>query len=155
MSCGVGYRCGLDLVLLWLWCKPAATALIWPLAWESPHTMGVALERQKTKKPKKQKIKKTTPPKKTQKTQLATFNHIQFTWTWLVTFWFLDQCLTWEELSSIMCLWSSTFLEERKEDPGKHSQRLGLLCNIECEELQVTDEMRLYSICMSRGREIC
>ena len=28
MSYGVGHRCGLDLVLLWLWCRPAATALI-------------------------------------------------------------------------------------------------------------------------------
>ena len=31
-SCGIGYRCGLDLVLLWLWCKPAAAALIGSLA---------------------------------------------------------------------------------------------------------------------------
>ena len=27
-SCSVGHRCGLDPVLLWLWCRPAATALI-------------------------------------------------------------------------------------------------------------------------------
>ena len=33
MSCGVGRRCGSDLVLLWLWCRLAATALIQPLAW--------------------------------------------------------------------------------------------------------------------------
>jgi len=33
MSCGVGHRCGLDPVLLWLWYRPAATALIQPLAW--------------------------------------------------------------------------------------------------------------------------
>ena len=33
---GVGCRCSLDLVLLWLWCKVAAAALIRPLAWESP-----------------------------------------------------------------------------------------------------------------------
>ena len=31
VSCGVGLRLGLDLALLWLWCRPAATALIWPL----------------------------------------------------------------------------------------------------------------------------
>ena len=36
MSCGVGCRCSSDLVLLWLWHKPAAAALIRPLAWE-PH----------------------------------------------------------------------------------------------------------------------
>ena len=28
MICGVGHRCGSDPVLLWLWCRPAATALI-------------------------------------------------------------------------------------------------------------------------------
>ena len=32
-------------VLLWLWCKPAATALSWPLTWEFPYAMGVALKR--------------------------------------------------------------------------------------------------------------
>ena len=28
MSCGVGQRCGLDPMLLWPWCRPAATAPI-------------------------------------------------------------------------------------------------------------------------------
>ena len=32
LSCGVGPRCGLDLAELWLWHRPAATALIRPLA---------------------------------------------------------------------------------------------------------------------------
>ena len=32
MSCGVGLRCGSDLVLLWLWYRPAAAAPIQPLA---------------------------------------------------------------------------------------------------------------------------
>ena len=37
MSCGVGgCRRGSDLALLWLWCRPAAVAPIWPLAWEPP-----------------------------------------------------------------------------------------------------------------------
>ena len=39
-----------DLVLLWLWCRPAATALIRPLAWEISYAAGVALKRQKKKK---------------------------------------------------------------------------------------------------------
>ena len=34
MSYGVGRRCSLDLELLWLWRRPAATAPIKPLAWE-------------------------------------------------------------------------------------------------------------------------
>ena len=32
VSCGVGCRCGSDPVLLWLWRRPVATALIRPLA---------------------------------------------------------------------------------------------------------------------------
>ena len=56
MSCGVGPRHGSDLVLLWLWCRLAATAPIGPLAGEPPYAMGVALKRQKTRT-NKQKIK--------------------------------------------------------------------------------------------------
>ena len=37
MNCGVGRRQNLDLVLLWLWYRPAAIALIKPLAWEPPY----------------------------------------------------------------------------------------------------------------------
>ena len=44
MSCGVALRYGLDLVLLWLWSKPAAAALIQPLAWEIPHASCAALK---------------------------------------------------------------------------------------------------------------
>ena len=29
-----------DPVLLWLWCRPAAAAPIWPLAWELPYAAG-------------------------------------------------------------------------------------------------------------------
>ena len=34
-----------DLALQWLWCRPAAATPIWPLAWELPYAMGVALKR--------------------------------------------------------------------------------------------------------------
>ena len=46
---------GLDPALLWLWCRPAAVALIGPLAWEPPYAVDVALKnkKQKTKKKKK------------------------------------------------------------------------------------------------------
>ena len=50
MSCGIGHRRGLDLTLLWLWCRPAAIAPIRLLAWEPPYAVGVALKRQKKKK---------------------------------------------------------------------------------------------------------
>ena len=56
MSCGVGHRCGLDPVLLWLWCRLMAAAPIRPLAWEPPCVMGVAKEvAKKTKQTSKQK----------------------------------------------------------------------------------------------------
>ena len=51
-SC-VGRRHGLDLVLLWLWHRPAAVALTEPLAWELPYAAGTALKKQKNKKTKK------------------------------------------------------------------------------------------------------
>ena len=55
MSCGVGRRCGLDLVLLWLWCRPAATVLIGPLAWEPPRAVSVALKKTPKKRRKEKK----------------------------------------------------------------------------------------------------
>ena len=38
------------LDLLWLWCRPAAAALIPSVAWEFPHAMGGVLKRRKKKK---------------------------------------------------------------------------------------------------------
>ena len=55
MSCGVGRRRGSDLVLLWLWSRPAAVAPIGPLAWEPPYATGAALKRQKQKQKTPQK----------------------------------------------------------------------------------------------------
>ena len=49
MSCGVGRRCSSDPLLLWLWCRLAAAALIQSLAWEFPYATGAALKRQKKK----------------------------------------------------------------------------------------------------------
>ena len=46
MSCGVRHRHGLDLALLWLWYRPAATALIQSVAWEFLCAKGAALKRQ-------------------------------------------------------------------------------------------------------------
>ena len=59
MSCGVGCRHSSDPALLWLWCRPAAVALIRPLAREPPYAMGTAQEMaKKTKKKKKKKREK-------------------------------------------------------------------------------------------------
>ena len=49
MSSGVGRRCGSNLVLLWLWCRPAAAAPILPLAWEFSYALGSALKSKKKK----------------------------------------------------------------------------------------------------------
>ena len=51
MSCGVGWRCDSDPE--WLWCRPAAIALIQSLAWELPSAVGAALKKKKKKKAKK------------------------------------------------------------------------------------------------------
>ena len=53
MRCDVGLRYGSDLVLLWLWCRLEAIALIRPLAWEHPYASGAALQKKKKKKKKK------------------------------------------------------------------------------------------------------
>ena len=53
MSCGVGCRCSLDPVWLWLWRRLTATALIRPLAWEPPYAVGATLEM--AKRPEKKK----------------------------------------------------------------------------------------------------
>ena len=50
MSCGVGRRRGSDRMLLWLWHRPAATALIGPLAGKPPYAAGAALKKDKKKK---------------------------------------------------------------------------------------------------------
>ena len=35
--------------MLWLWCRPAATALIRPLAWEPPYAVSADLKKDKRK----------------------------------------------------------------------------------------------------------
>ena len=56
MSSSVGQSHSLDATLLWLRCRPAATVLIGPLAWEPPYAMGVVLKDQKKKEKKENAI---------------------------------------------------------------------------------------------------
>ena len=56
MGYGVGHRRSLDPELLWLWCRPVATAPIQPLAWEPPYAVGAA--QRNGKKTKEKKIKR-------------------------------------------------------------------------------------------------
>ena len=67
MSCGVGCRCSSDPVLLWLWRRLAATALIGPLAWESPYATGAALEKAKRQKKKKRNTERASLNKQKKK----------------------------------------------------------------------------------------
>ena len=50
MSYGVDHRHGSDLMLLWLWHRPAAVAVIRPLAWKPPYVAGTPLKSKKEKK---------------------------------------------------------------------------------------------------------
>ena len=50
MCYGVGHRCSLDPVLLWLWHRLAAAAPIRTVVWELPYAAGMALKRQKKEK---------------------------------------------------------------------------------------------------------
>ena len=45
----VGRRCSSDLASLWLWSRPAAAALIQPLAQELPYAAGAAALKRKNK----------------------------------------------------------------------------------------------------------
>ena len=50
MSHGVSCRCSSDPKLLWLWCRPVATARFQPIARELSYATGAALKWQKKKK---------------------------------------------------------------------------------------------------------
>ena len=53
VSCGVGCRHGLDLALLWLWCRLSDAALTQrPLAWDLLYVAGAAVLKKKKKKTK-------------------------------------------------------------------------------------------------------
>ena len=43
LQAGVGHRCSLDSILLWLWCGPAPAAPNRPLAQELLYAVGMAL----------------------------------------------------------------------------------------------------------------
>ena len=67
MISGVGDRHGSDLVLLWLWRRPPATAPIRPLALEPPYATGATLEKAKRQKKKRKKVKDRCQTKYTYK----------------------------------------------------------------------------------------
>ena len=83
MSCVVCHRCSWDPALLWLWHRPAATALIKPLAWEPPYASDAALKGQKTKKI-KLKLKKFVEGNKIRKA-----NRFVVTTHWMLKPWLI------------------------------------------------------------------
>ena len=50
VSCGIGRKHRSDLLLLWLWCRPASVAPTGLLAWEPPYALGADLKKPKKKK---------------------------------------------------------------------------------------------------------
>ena len=46
----MSHKCGLGAMLLWLWQRLVAVALIRPLVWEHPYAVGTGLKRRKKKK---------------------------------------------------------------------------------------------------------
>ena len=61
MSCGIGHIRGSDLMLLWLWHRPAAIAPTGPLTWEPSYATGATLKTKKKRK--KEKIMPDNIPK--------------------------------------------------------------------------------------------
>ena len=57
VTCSVGCRHCSEPLLLWLWCRPVATVLIRPLAWEPPYAVGAAVEKPKSQK--KRRLRET------------------------------------------------------------------------------------------------
>ena len=87
MSCGVGCRGGLDRTLLQLWHRPAAVALIRPLAWEPPYAAGAALKSKKNQKT-KNKPNKQQQQQKTSK-QTKNKNKQKNTNEWIKKMWYI------------------------------------------------------------------
>ena len=76
-----------DPVLLWLWCRPAAVALIGPLAWEPPYATGAALKNKNKQtnkiqyyKPRANIILNDEIRKKKKMSTLATLNQQSIYW---------------------------------------------------------------------------
>jgi len=94
MSCGVGCRRGSDPVLLWLWCRPVATAPIGPLAWEPPYAAGAALEKAKRQKKKKKK-KEKRKEKKRKKERKKKGRYCKSFWRLSAVMWGQTRGVSW------------------------------------------------------------
>ena len=75
-SCSIGCRCGSDPALLWLWHRPAAIALIRPIAWELPYAASVPPAPPKTPKQTKGTLKVSIILQREEKVFLKNFSSI-------------------------------------------------------------------------------
>ena len=64
VSCSIGCRHGSDPLLLWLIYRPAAIALILPLAWEIPYPVSAVLKTTTTNKQKPDLLRQYIPWRK-------------------------------------------------------------------------------------------
>ena len=143
MSCGVGHRHGLAPALLWLWCRLAAVASIWPLAWELPCAMGTALKSKKKKKKKNQTTKKT--PNKVKVNMRLSFKKEKKTYARISEgdLSFLYSCAILKILSHLI-LWQqdhtlSFFLFPNKETKLRNFSQVKWLAQAYGAESQATD----------------
>ena len=110
VGCGVGHRCGLDPTLLWLWCRPAAVALIWPPAWEPPCALGAALKKDKRQKTKK---KNQTITFRMAKQRCSTIQHRElYPGSWYRTGWKLIE----EKEYMCMYAWVALLYSRNQQD---------------------------------------
>ena len=89
LNCGVRHWHGSGLALLWLWCRQAAEALTWPLAWKLTYATGVGLKKTKNKiKNKNDLVKNDNTQTSQEKLQVAKgpceiFSRLLCVWIWL------------------------------------------------------------------------
>ena len=136
MSRGIGYRCGLDLGLLWLWCRPVAAAPIGLLACDLPCAADAAF---KSEKP--NQTNQTKKPWNKQKTEscgkILLFPFPQFS----ALFSFLG-------LSSWFPTWQRTwFTHGPRLSPDRGKRPVGKTCGSYLWNIQLTDPWRMTSRC--------
>ena len=74
VSYGVDCTHGSDPALLWLWRRPAAVALIRPLAWETSYAMGVAIKKKEKERKRERKKERERKKKKEERKKCCLYS---------------------------------------------------------------------------------